>query len=132
MAIAEDIAGFIKAHDIALNNYDFDTFVGGHLTRLGTRDDVITQQEFVSDLEKAAAQANSDIATQESDIHNLWLIFSKYIDTIDENCVKTMLPKWGSRLGGAQEFMSTQCFTMTDFGRVDPSVNAILQNSTTP
>ena len=136
LAIAEDIAGFIKAHDIALNNYDFDTFVGGHLTRLGTRDDVITQQEFVSDLEKAAAQANSevqyaDIATQVSDIHNPWLIFSKYIDTIDKNCVETMLPKWGSRLGGAQEFMSTQCFTMTDFGRVDPSVNAILQNSTT-
>ena len=136
LAIAEDIAGFIKAHDIALNNYDFDTFVGGHLTRLGTRDDVITQQEFVSDLEKATAQANSevqyaDIATQVSDIHNPWLIFSKYIDTIDKNCVETMLPKWGSRLGGAQEFMSTQCFTMTDFGRVDPSVNAILQNSTT-
>ena len=85
---------------------------------------------------KRAGQANSevqyaDIATQVSDIHNPWLIFSKYIDTIDENCVETMLPKWGSRLGGAQEFMSTQCFTMTDFGRVDPSVNAILQNSTT-
>jgi hypothetical protein len=25
LAIAKDTAGFIKAHDIALNNYDFDT-----------------------------------------------------------------------------------------------------------
>jgi hypothetical protein len=56
LAIAEDVADFIKAHDIVLNNYDFDTFVGGHLTRLGTRDDVVTQQEFVSDLEKAPAK----------------------------------------------------------------------------
>jgi hypothetical protein len=38
--------------------------------------------------------------------------------------------KMESRLGGAQEFMPTHCFAMTEFGRVDPSVNAILQNST--
>lgn len=41
LAIAKDVAGFIKVHDIVLNNYDFDTLVGGHLTRLGTRNDVI-------------------------------------------------------------------------------------------
>jgi len=34
------------------------THVGGHLTRLGTRNDVIVQKEFVSDLEKAAGKAN--------------------------------------------------------------------------
>lgn len=27
-----------------------------------------------------------------------------------------MLPKWESRLGGAQEFMPTHCFAMTEFG----------------
>ena len=57
LAIAKDTAGFIKAHDIALNNYDFDTLVGGHLTRLGTRNDVIVQKEFVSDLEKASCSS---------------------------------------------------------------------------
>ena len=44
LAVANDVTGFIKAHDIALNRYDFDTFVGGHLTRLGTRDDVKVQE----------------------------------------------------------------------------------------
>jgi len=43
LAIAKDVDGFIKAHDIALNNYDFDTLVPGHFTRLGTRNDVIVQ-----------------------------------------------------------------------------------------
>ena len=47
LALAKDTAGFIKAHDIALNNYDFDTLVGGHLTRLGTRNDVIVQRIFI-------------------------------------------------------------------------------------
>ena len=80
LAIAKDTAGFIKAHDIALNNYDFDTIVAGHLTRLGTRSDVIIQKEFVSDLEKAAATANqevlfSKIASQAGSFDNPWLIF---------------------------------------------------------
>jgi glyoxylase-like metal-dependent hydrolase (beta-lactamase superfamily II) len=137
LAIADDVAGFIKAHDIVLNNYDFDTFVGGHLTKLGTRDDVITQQEFVSDLEKAAAKANSevqfgDVAAQVGSTADTWLLFSKYIDAIDQNCIQTMLPKWEGRLGGAEAFLPTHCFAMTESGRVDPSVSAILQNSTVP
>jgi hypothetical protein len=137
LGIADDVAGSIKAPDIALNNYNFDTFVGGHLTRLGTRDDVVTQQEFVSDLGKAAAKANSevqfgDIAAQVGNTSDAWLLFSKYIDTVDQNCIQTMLPKWESRLGGAESFMPTHCFAMTQSGRVDPSVSAILQNSTLP
>ena len=135
LAIAKDTAGFIKAHDIALNNYDFDTIVAGHLTRLGTRNDVVIQKEFVSDLEKAAAIANqnvsfSKIASQVGSFDNPWLIFSTYIDAINKQCEDEMLPKWQSRLGGAEIFMSTHCFTMSESGRVDPTVQALLQNST--
>jgi len=135
LAVAKDTAGFIKAHDIALNNYDFDTIVAGHLTRLGTRNDVIVQKEFVSDLEKAAARANQEVqfgkvASQVGGFDNPWLIFSKYIDAVGENCVSNMLPKWENRLGGAQQFMSTHCFTMAQSGRIDPTVQALLQNST--
>jgi glyoxylase-like metal-dependent hydrolase (beta-lactamase superfamily II) len=135
LAIAKDTAGFITAHDIALNNYDFDTIVAGHLTRLGTRNDVIIQKEFVSDLEKAAATANqevlfSKIASQVGHFDNPWAIFSTYIDAINKQCEDEMLPKWQSRLGGAEIFMSTHCFTMSESGRVDPTVQALLQNST--
>jgi glyoxylase-like metal-dependent hydrolase (beta-lactamase superfamily II) len=137
LAFAQDTAGFIKAHDIALNNYDFDTLVAGHLTRLGTSNDVIVQREFVSDLEKAAAQANQQVSYGEiakqvggGGQPNPWLIFSKYIDAVGENCVNNMLPKWENRLGGAQEFISTHCFTMAESGRIDPIVQALLQNNT--
>ena len=126
LAIAKDVAGFIKAHDIALNNYDFNTIVAGHLTRLGTRNDVIIQKEFVSDLEKAASKANqevlfSKVAQQVGRFDNPWLLFSKYIDAINENCVKDMLPKWGNRIGGAELFMSTHCFSMAEAERVEPT-----------
>jgi glyoxylase-like metal-dependent hydrolase (beta-lactamase superfamily II) len=135
LGIASDIPGYIKAHDIALNNYDFDTFVGGHLTRTGTRDDVVTEQEFISDLGKAAAQASievqfGDIAEQVGSTADAYLLFSKYVDAVVQNCVQTMLPKWESRLGGVETFMPTHCFAMTQYGRIEPSVSAILQNIT--
>jgi glyoxylase-like metal-dependent hydrolase (beta-lactamase superfamily II) len=135
LAVSKDIAGYIKAHDIVLNNYDFDTFVGGHLTRLGTINDVIVQKEFISDLEKAAGKSNnqilfSDIAKQVGIFDNPWLIFSKYIDAVNEKCVQDMLPKWENKLGGGRDVMSTLCFAMSQAGRIDPTAQALLQNST--
>ena len=132
LAIAKDTAGFIEAHDIALNNYDFDTIVAGHLTRLGIRADVEVQKEFVLDLERAAASANQnvsfmDIATKVG-FDNPWLLYSEYINAVNKQCEGEMLPKWESRLGGAQAFMSTHCFAMTQSGRVDPTVQALFQS----
>jgi glyoxylase-like metal-dependent hydrolase (beta-lactamase superfamily II) len=132
LAIAKDTAGFIEAHDIALNNYDYDTIVAGHLTRVGTRADVEIQKEFVLDLERAAARANQnvsfmDVASQVG-FDDPWLLLSKYIDTINSQCEEEMLPKWVNRLGGAETFMSTHCIAMTQSGRVDPSVQALFQN----
>src|ERR671915_2026699 len=132
LAIAKDTAGFIEAHDTALNNYDFDTIVAGHLTRLGTRADVEVQKEFVLDLERAAASANQNVSFMEIatrvGFDNPWLLYSEYINAVNKQCEGEMLPKWESRLGGAQAFMSTHCFAMTQSGRVDPTVQALFQS----
>ena len=107
----------------------------GHLTRLGTRNDVVVQKEFVADLQNAATIANqevlfSKVAQQVGHFDNPWLIFSKYIDAVNENCTQAMLPKWENRLGGALEFMSTHCFSMSEAERVDPTLQALTMNST--
>lgn len=68
-----------------------------------------------------------DIASQVG-FENPWLIFSKYIDAINKQCEGEMLPKWESRLGGAEAFMPTHCFAMTQSGRVDPSIQALFQS----
>jgi hypothetical protein len=136
LATAKDVAGFIKAHDIALNNYDFNTFVGGHLTRLGTINDVKVQREFVSDLERAAAQANQqvsfgEIAKQVGGGQQPFIFsLAKRADAVSENCANNMLPKWENRLGAAQQFMSAHCYTMAQAERIDPSAQALLQNNT--
>jgi len=119
LAIAKDAAGFIKAHDIALDKYDFDKFVGGHLTGFGRRNDVMVQKEFIDDLKNAVTKANqevlfSKVAQQVGRFDNPCLIFSKYVDAVNENCTQLLLPKWENKLGGAREFMSTHCFTMSE------------------
>lgn len=132
LAIAKDTAGFIKAHDTALKNYDFDTIVAGHLTRIGTRADVEVQKEFVLDLERASARANQNVSFMDIaarvGFDDPWLLFSEYINTINKQCEEEMLPKWETRLGGAQSFMSTHCIAMTQSGRVDPTVQALFQS----
>lgn len=50
------------------------------------------QKEFVMDLENAASKANSEIlsseiAQQGGRFDNPWLIFTNYIDAVNENCV---------------------------------------------
>ena len=59
LAIAKDTAGFIEAHDIALNNYDFDTIVAGHLTRLGTRGRCWSSTRIRYELRKGSRQRKS-------------------------------------------------------------------------
>ena len=45
LALAEDVDGYIAAHDQILA-YDFDHYIGGHINRLGTRRDVEIQKEY--------------------------------------------------------------------------------------
>ena len=133
LAVAEDVYGYIQAHDIVLNNYDFDTFVGGHLTRLGTREDVQIQGEFITDLINASNRANQNVTFGEilqkvgGPTNNVWALFNAYLNTVDEQCANEMLPKWEHRLGGVEEFLLTQCSTMTESLRIEPSTKTLEQ-----
>jgi glyoxylase-like metal-dependent hydrolase (beta-lactamase superfamily II) len=124
LAGSENITGFIQAHDIALNNYDFDKFVGGHVTRLGSPQDITTQKEFVSDL-KAAAQTGlknvnfSAVAQEVGGFSNPWLVTKTYLDTVAGQCTDMMKDKWKDSLGGLDEFLLDNCNAMTRSLRVD-------------
>jgi glyoxylase-like metal-dependent hydrolase (beta-lactamase superfamily II) len=55
LALAKDVPRFVAAHEKILT-FDFTTFVGGHLNRLGTRADVEESQRYTLDI-KANAKA---------------------------------------------------------------------------
>ena len=54
LGVAEYIPGFIASSN-ALSDLEWDTLVSGHINRLGTREDVETQNEFITDIQAAAA-----------------------------------------------------------------------------
>ena len=52
--LSEDIPGYIQAPATALS-YPWKHFIGGHLGRLGTRDDVSLHQQYIADIDASAA-----------------------------------------------------------------------------
>ena len=85
LAESQNIPGWLAAPAQALG-YPFQTFIGGHLTRLGTRDDVTIPQQYIADLKAAAANAidTFDISTGYAAVYdtNPWAICRGYLDGV--------------------------------------------------
>jgi glyoxylase-like metal-dependent hydrolase (beta-lactamase superfamily II) len=117
-----DVPGYIAAYDQALA-YPFDTFVGGHLTRLGTRQDVLMGREYMQDLKAntAAALQSVDFAAviKKVGYGNPYATGKTYFDTVIDVAAATTLAKWQGRLGGADVFTRDNCFAMQASLRVD-------------
>ncbi len=122
LAMAEDVPFFLYAHDQILE-YEFDTLIGGHLTRLGTVEDVKIQKEYFEDIQKNAGIANQQVdfmaIGQEVGFENLWLVFQIYADRITQQCADSTVPNWIGRLGGADLFTYDHCWKVSESQRID-------------
>jgi glyoxylase-like metal-dependent hydrolase (beta-lactamase superfamily II) len=122
LAMAQDVSEFLAAHDKVLE-YDFDTYIGGHLTRLGTPDDVQIQKEYFEDIQASAGKANQEVSFmaigQEVGFSNPWLVFQIYADTITQQCADEVVPKWIDRLGGVDLFTYDHCWKISESQRID-------------
>ena len=122
LAMAQFVPEFLESHDTILE-YDFETFVGGHLTRLGTVEDVQIQKEYFQDIQTSAAKANQDVSFmaigQEVGFENPWLVFQIYADQITQQCTDEVVPKWIDRLGGADLFTYDHCWKISESQRID-------------
>jgi glyoxylase-like metal-dependent hydrolase (beta-lactamase superfamily II) len=112
---AKDVGRYIEAHDQILE-YDFEHFVGGHLTRLGTRRDVEIAKEYVLDVKANAQNAIETVdfsaIAGEVGFENPFALFKTYLDTVADTCTKGTVPKWVDRLGGTDVFTFDHCLSM--------------------
>jgi glyoxylase-like metal-dependent hydrolase (beta-lactamase superfamily II) len=122
LALAEDIPVYFGAHDEILS-YDFETFVGGHMGRPGTREDVQTQKEYILDIEANAAQALQTVdfmaVAQEVGFANPWLLFDAYLDAVAQECSDLTEPAWVDKLGGVDVFTFDHCWVVMESLRID-------------
>jgi glyoxylase-like metal-dependent hydrolase (beta-lactamase superfamily II) len=122
LALAEDIPGFIQTHDDVLA-YDFEVFIGGHLGRYGSREDVEIQREYIMDIRANAAEALQTVdffaIAQQTGFENPWLLFDTYFNTLAEACAEATVPDWVDRLGGADVWTDEHCKVMAESLRID-------------
>jgi len=122
LALAEDIPGFIKAHDEVLS-FDFDVFIGGHLTRLGTRKDVEIQREYIHDIRANAMKALQTVdffaIAQETGFENQWNLFDTYLNAVAQKCADLTLLKWKDRLGGADIWTFSHSWKIVESLRIE-------------
>lgn len=135
LALAQDVPGFLDGHDAALA-LPFETFVGGHLTRLGTRDDVQIAKDYLSDVRAAAGQALATVDffavigeigfldQNDPSFLNQWELFDRYIDEVAHFAEQIVLDTWRTLLGGADVFTFSHCFAMVESLRIDDNAVA--------
>ena len=121
-AVAHDIPGFFDQVE-KIKTFDFDTLVGGHVARTGTRTDVDLQSDFMRDLKAAAGVAlkatRIGVGMDPRDMENVWAVFRNYIDRVVIECVNELTPKWSGKLAGFDVFIWDQCYAMEQSLRID-------------
>lgn len=126
LALAENIDGFLAAHDQILS-YEFDHFIGGHLNRVGTREDVENQKAYFADMVAAAGKANGAMdfgaafeeASERGGAGNPWAIFKILLDNVAQQCADEVEAKWMDRLGGVDAFTFDHCWRIAGHQRLD-------------
>jgi glyoxylase-like metal-dependent hydrolase (beta-lactamase superfamily II) len=122
LSIAADIpAYFAQVEEI--KHLSFDTLVGGHVARTGTKADVELQSRFLNDLKDAAAEALTATKVGEGmdprDLANPWAVFDNYTDRVMVQCVNKLTPRWSTELAAFDAFVWDQCYAMEQSLRGD-------------
>jgi glyoxylase-like metal-dependent hydrolase (beta-lactamase superfamily II) len=117
---------YLKVFDQLLA-YKFDTFVGGHLTDIGTRADVETAKEFAFDVYHTVKRIHNSIdqqaIAQETAQKVGWdpkfVIFKQILDKVSQDAVAELAPRWKDRLAMADVFMDSHVMTALIYVRWD-------------
>lgn len=107
--------------------YQFDTFVGGHLTDIGTRQDVEITKEFTSDVYNTVKRIhnNMDATTATAEAvkmvgpDNEFLLFKVFLDKVADESVKELKPRWINRLAGVDVWLESHVRTAIIYVRWD-------------
>lgn len=121
--LSEDVPGYIAAPAMALS-YPWKHFIGGHLGRLGTRDDIAVHQEYIADIEANARQA---LATVDPTAYfqkygaNPWAAVKFYLNEVTDRAAAPVIAKYTGVLGAADvaEFTTTTTFMIMQSIRLD-------------
>jgi glyoxylase-like metal-dependent hydrolase (beta-lactamase superfamily II) len=119
--LSEDVPGYIAAPTTALS-YPWRHLIGGHVGRLGTRDDVGLHQQYVADI---AASARTALGTVDPTPYfvkygeNVWAAVRGYLDAVAEAAAAPVIAKYTGVLAAADVFTASTTFWVLESIRLD-------------
>lgn len=119
--LSENIPGYVEAPSKALA-YPWKHFIGGHLGKLGTRDDVTLHQQYMADL---SASIKTEIAKADPTSYfqkygqNYWAIFKGYLDEITEKAAAPVIAKYTGKLAAVDVYTESTTFWLMESLRLD-------------
>lgn len=120
LGVAVDIPGFVASHAQAME-YDFELLVAGHVSRPGTREDVLVQMALLRDLEQAAQQAYDQLSfpaflakAAPASGRTAWELHNEYEQALVSMMERTLLPRWTGRLRGVEAYLRDNCWAMLE------------------
>lgn len=132
-AITTDLLNYVKIHDHLLS-YDLGNngiFVGGHLTQLGDRSDIVANKELTLAIIANAGAALTTINAGEAfmgsgafdststNFGNMWAGFANFLDQVNFACARMTLEEYGCTFAALDVQIISHCNVAQSFIRVD-------------
>ena len=119
--LTEDIPGYLEAPANALA-YPWKHFIGGHVSRLGTRDDVVLHQQYMADIVESSKKAIDAVDPRRWYAHygeNKWAAAKGHLDETTRLAAAPVIEKYASVLAGADIFTESTAFWVMESIRLD-------------
>ena len=121
--LSEDVPGYIDAPGTALH-YPWRHYIGGHLGRLGTRDDLVLHQQYIADIVDSAHAALASVDPTPYFVKygaNVWAAVDGYLDAVTAQAAAPVIAKYTGVLAAADvpAFTTSTTFTILQSIRLD-------------
>jgi glyoxylase-like metal-dependent hydrolase (beta-lactamase superfamily II) len=119
--LTEDIPGYLEAPTNALA-YPWTYFIGGHLGRLGTRDDLTLHQQYMADTADASRKAidSADLTRYFAKYgENVWAAFRGGLNEMVATAAAPVIEKYTGVLAAADVFTESTTFQVMQSLRLD-------------
>jgi glyoxylase-like metal-dependent hydrolase (beta-lactamase superfamily II) len=119
--LTEDVQGYITAPETALA-YPWKHFIGGHMGRLGRRDDIAVHQQYMADIVASSRAALDTVDATPYFVkygENTWAAVRGYLDAVAAAAATPVIEKYTGVLASADVFTASTTFHVMQSLRLD-------------
>jgi len=121
--ITKDMNAYLTAHDILVEDYDFEVLISGHEEILATKDHIKMNKQFALDVMQNVISAHKTIdfteIAQQYGSEGRYAVFANYFDVVAQTCSELTLEQWQGKLNELEPFMEDHCKAMSFYVGID-------------